>query len=290
MTEIARFFDLTSYSEADFARIISRLATTGVIAGRSNNLAITNGAGQVTVDTGEAFVEGFWYQNTAAKVLAIASNASATARIDRIVLALDRAANTLVAQVHQGVVGGGAPALTQVDGGNWEHEIAQVSVASGVQTLTDLRSYVRNYRQPIQRLSYTANTDLLSALATAANTNYDVLANQNFTLESAASGVSIDVRAGITMSQNAVGQYAIGKLVIDGADYAILGQQITQVANQFVNPIGSSHLWLPPGTLTTGVHTVRITIRGAAAGTASLRASTQSTWEFLQIQIVEFPP
>lgn len=144
MTERARFFDAASYTEGNFSEVLSRLGTTGVIAVRANRLAPSLSGSNVLVDTGEAFVEGFWYQNDASKAIAIPANASATPRVDYVVLHLNRTANTLIAELHTGVLGAGAPTLTQVPLGDWEYPIAQLSTASGVTTLTDVRTYSNN--------------------------------------------------------------------------------------------------------------------------------------------------
>lgn len=149
MTEVGRFFDAVSYTEADQAEVQARMWRDGVIAGVGNALNVTVGGGIANVDTGEAFVQGFWYKNTTSKPLAIPTNASATPRIDLVVLALDRTGNSLIAVLHVGVVGAGAPALTQVVGGQWEMAIASISTASNVSTLTDVRVYQSNMFNPM---------------------------------------------------------------------------------------------------------------------------------------------
>ena len=141
MAERYRYFDLTAYTEADFAEVQSRLKRDGVLPLRSNELAVTLGAGQVTVATGEAMVQGFWYQNTAPLNLAVAPNGTASARIDWVVLYLFRTSNIMALQIHTGTVGAGAPTLTQSPGGDWEMPLAQLSTTSGVTTMVDARSY-----------------------------------------------------------------------------------------------------------------------------------------------------
>lgn len=141
MAESYRFFDLHGYTESEFAEVEARKRRDGVLVDVGNRLAVTIAGSVANVDTGEAFVQGFWYKNTTSKSLAITANASATARVDLVVLKLDRDANTLTAQIHQGVLGGGAPAPTQVAGLVWELVLATVSTASGVSTVTDARTY-----------------------------------------------------------------------------------------------------------------------------------------------------
>jgi hypothetical protein len=140
MSEVARFFDGVLYGEGDQAEVQARMVKDGVIYNIANQLLVSSGgAGLASVATGEAFVQGFWYKNTSAKVLAITANASATARVDYVILRLDRVANTLEAVIKEGVVGGGGPVLIQIAGGTWEMPLAQISTASSVSTFTDMR-------------------------------------------------------------------------------------------------------------------------------------------------------
>jgi hypothetical protein len=140
MSEVARFFDGVLYGEGDQAEVQARMVKDGVIYNIANQLLVSSGgAGLASVATGEAFVQGFWYKNTAPKLLAITANASATARVDYVILRLDRVANTLEAVIKEGVVGGGGPVLIQIAGGTWEMPLAQISTASSVSTFTDMR-------------------------------------------------------------------------------------------------------------------------------------------------------
>lgn len=144
MAEVGRFFDGVLYSEGDQAEVQARMVPDQVYVGVGGQLAVSSGgAGFASVASGEAFVQGFWYKNTASKVLAITGNASVTARIDMVVLKVDRINNTLTAVIKDGVVGTGAPALTQIVGGVWEFPIAQISTASNVSTFTDMRTMYR---------------------------------------------------------------------------------------------------------------------------------------------------
>lgn len=140
MVEVARFFDAVSYGEGDQAEVQARMVRDQVCAGVGGQLQVSSGGvGFANVAAGEAFVQGFWYKNDAVKSLPISANAGATARVDLVVLRLDRTGNSLTAVVKEGVVGGGAPTLTQVVGGPWEFPIASISTASNASTFTDLR-------------------------------------------------------------------------------------------------------------------------------------------------------
>lgn len=152
MTETTYFFDGVSYTEgqqADFQA--SAMRPQGVFPESPlGTLTVTaiNGNMTITVGAGEALVQGFYYRNDANLVLAIASNVSGSLRVDRAVLRLDRAANSLLAVIKQGVPGAGAPALTQVAGGTWEFPLYTINVANAAASiisanLTDQRAYSR---------------------------------------------------------------------------------------------------------------------------------------------------
>jgi hypothetical protein len=93
---------------------------------------------QVKVKTGRAAVRGHWYESTAIETLTIAANASGNPRIDRVVLRLDPAANSVQLAVITGTPAGtpAAPALTLTDVGIWELPLARVAVANGAATIT----------------------------------------------------------------------------------------------------------------------------------------------------------
>jgi hypothetical protein len=133
MAEVARFFDVILYGESDQAEVQSRFRPTGVLYEAGSRLVVSAPGGMfVSVADGEAMVEGFHYKNTTAKPLAIASNTSGATRYDRIVLRLDRVANSLTAVVSQGTPGSGNyPAVTRVVGGMWEVPLAGVTVTNG---------------------------------------------------------------------------------------------------------------------------------------------------------------
>jgi hypothetical protein len=148
VVEVARFFDAVTYGETDQAEVQARFRPTGVLYEVGSRLAVSAPGGMfVSVADGEAMVEGFHYKNTAAKPLAIASNTSGATRYDRIILRLDRVANSLSAVIKQGTPGSGVyAALTQVAGGVWEIPLGGVGVTNGAlsivaSNLIDTRTY-----------------------------------------------------------------------------------------------------------------------------------------------------
>jgi hypothetical protein len=124
----------------------------------------------VRIGPGEAHVQGFQYINDANVDVSIGANSSGSTRIDVVVLRLNRSLNTLVLGVVAGTPGAGAPALTQVAGGNWEFPIANITVANGAASITggniaDVRVYSR---WPATALDATMATDAEVTSAVAA--------------------------------------------------------------------------------------------------------------------------
>jgi hypothetical protein len=133
---------------SDVWRILFQTDRTaqGPIEDYENELEVTNPAGtNIQVDTGAALVDGKFYESddAATTTFAIVAPLVAT-RIDRVVLRKLWAAQTVRAVVLTGVEGGGIPALTQVDGVQWEIPLAYYTITIGsVITLTDEREFSR---------------------------------------------------------------------------------------------------------------------------------------------------
>lgn len=116
MTERSYFHDGTAQSHASaapytvdqFARLTALVhATSGkyVLPEELNNLEVTSpgGTATVNVNSGKAFIEGYWYENDASVSLTIAANASTYGRWDRIIVEIDTEAETATLRVLQGV-------------------------------------------------------------------------------------------------------------------------------------------------------------------------------------------
>lgn len=109
----------------------------------TGGLIVNTGAGQVTVQTGVALVDGTFYKNSAAVNVAIPTPAAST-RVDRIVLRKDFGAQTVRVTRIAGVEGGGAPSVTQTDGVTWDVKLATVSITTaGAITVTQEAVAVR---------------------------------------------------------------------------------------------------------------------------------------------------
>lgn len=125
---------------------------TGVLKGKLNELSVyADSTGmQAKVKTGQAWVQGYFYQSDAEVVLPITTADPTNPRIDRVIVRVDWTANTIQLAVLQGVpaVSPSAPALTQ-NSTIWEISLAQVRVNATVTTIaavnvTDERTFSQN--------------------------------------------------------------------------------------------------------------------------------------------------
>lgn len=146
MAEDSRFFtsstgDTRSYSSANFAEVLNKVLTTGYFAGSGGELAVTASSPadmNINVATGEAWIQGYYYKNTASKVLAVTAADATNPRIDRVVLELDLVTNRLInLKMLDGTPAASpvAPTLTQT-ATTYQITLAQVYVAAGAGTIT----------------------------------------------------------------------------------------------------------------------------------------------------------
>ncbi len=157
--ETSRFFggpegSVPEYTQPQFAEVLSKIFSDGVFPDIDNELEVVECdpvALAVRVNTGEAWIQGFWYQNTAYLTKSLAAADPDNDRIDRIVLRLDTTTNFKIsAEVLTGTPAGSpaAPALTQTSS-IYEISLAQVLVEAGVTSIsnakiTDERDFVES--------------------------------------------------------------------------------------------------------------------------------------------------
>jgi len=148
MTEYSRFFggpegDIPEYTQVHDSEVYRLMFPTyGVITGEDNTLEVVETdpiALAVKVNTGWAFVHGFWYQNTAFVTKSLAAADPDDPRIDRIILRLDTTVDfEITIEVLEGTPGAvpAAPTLTQTDA-TYEISLAQVLVAALETSVSD---------------------------------------------------------------------------------------------------------------------------------------------------------
>lgn len=125
----------SSITESQWSEFVEFFLPTGVIRQQLLECQIFADASgmNVKVRTGQAFVRGHYYKNDATLTLTIAASDPTNPRIDRVVLRLDRTANTITAVVIQGTAAASptAPAITQ-SSTIWDVSLAQVRVNATV--------------------------------------------------------------------------------------------------------------------------------------------------------------
>jgi len=131
-------FDSTAVTETDYSRLFREFQSTGVADGVGGTSLYTyaDGTGMtVKVNAGFAIVRGHAIYSTATETLTIAASGTAS-RVDRVVLKLDPAANSITLAVKTGSAGSTPPALTQTDAGIWEMTLARVTVGANVTSIS----------------------------------------------------------------------------------------------------------------------------------------------------------
>lgn len=142
-------FDNQDTTETQYSKLFRELQTSGVadsIGGPAFAVSADGSGMKVFIQPGFALVRGHAVLSTAIEPVAIKAAASQV-RIDRVVLRLDPAQNSIIPAVIDGTPGSGAPALIQTDTGVFELPLGQVSVDPAVPTITvdkviDDRRYV----------------------------------------------------------------------------------------------------------------------------------------------------
>jgi len=139
--------DAGPYSDDDWSdrwrkTFVNDRTDEGILPNYENELEITGVASPISINTGAAFVDGKFYENDSSASVVIPSPTVST-RIDRIVLRKSWVAQTVRITRIEGIEGGVAPALTQVDGTTWDIPLYQVSITTGgAITLADERERI----------------------------------------------------------------------------------------------------------------------------------------------------
>jgi hypothetical protein len=132
------------YSQNQLAEVLEKIFSNGVFADIDNELEVTENdpaSMSVIVESGEGWINGFWYQNTTDLVKTLGAADPDDDRIDRIVLRLDTVTNLKISvEVLEGTPAGSpsAPSLTQT-ASTYEISLAQVLVEAGVTSVADAK-------------------------------------------------------------------------------------------------------------------------------------------------------
>ncbi|EFL15318.1 tail fiber domain-containing protein [Streptomyces sp. C] len=131
-------FDAQAVTETQFSQMFREFQDSGVVASfGSSGFTVTAGTAMtLNVSSGLAFLRGFMAQATATETVTIPA-ANTSLRVDRVILRLDPALNSVVLAVKTGTAGSSTPpSLTQTDTGIYELPLAQVTVNANVTSIT----------------------------------------------------------------------------------------------------------------------------------------------------------
>lgn len=146
-------YDSGEYACGDYANMQMSFQRDGYVLDYGDELEIVQSspaAMTVTLGSGRAWIQGYWYQNSEDKTITISAADAIYPRIDRVVLRLTPTAapRKIVAAVLTGTPGAtpSAPDLTQ-EAATYEISLAQIAVAAGeTQLLTaDITDERNNY-------------------------------------------------------------------------------------------------------------------------------------------------
>jgi hypothetical protein len=119
------------YSSVDMASYFSSFIGNGVYASPSSNLqVVANNTSTLTISAGKAWINGYYFESTAAENVTVSGNSTALPRIDRIVLRLDLTKRLIEFAVKQGTPASSpvAPGLTRTA---TVHELGLATVRVG---------------------------------------------------------------------------------------------------------------------------------------------------------------
>jgi hypothetical protein len=148
--------------DAEYEKIAAAFPYGVLGSPADTSVVYTTGGLQVLVraDKRAALHGHAWYSGSADDTLTITANSSGQTRVDRVVLRLDRSAWTVRAVVKNGTPGAGPPTLAQslADTGNFEMQLAQVTVPNGATGVTVTREEL-----------YVGSSSIRQALSTNGN-------------------------------------------------------------------------------------------------------------------------
>ena len=136
------------YMAEQFAKYFSRFIGNGVFITPASQLKVVPKAGEmgVLISIGDAYINGYWYQNDAVIAKKLSNASGVNSRIDRIVLRWDSSTRTIYSAVLQGTSAAlpEAPAVTR-SADVYELALADILIGKAIteikeENITDLRN------------------------------------------------------------------------------------------------------------------------------------------------------
>lgn len=269
-------------TEDGWAKMARLWLRTGVLRGELNALAVSApGSGMtVNVATGRAFIEGFFYENDAIKALAISAADPTNPRIDRIVVRLDRTANTMTAMVITGTPAGSPVAPAALSGSTqFDVTLGTVLVGAAVvivaaDKVTDLRSYAAPI---LDRLDFRSTVDSVADAAIRRTGAAALQVDGSLTVSAAIATPSSVTAAGVVQGYGFVARPAAGGISSDFSDSTNSRLFIEHPASGIVRlrtDPGNSLQFSIGGTQYALLQTVGLTITGGIGATGGVSAAS----------------
>ena len=205
MAEYSRFFGsegLIEYSQPQFAEVLEKIFSNGVFADIDNKLEVVENdpaSMSVIIKSGEAWINGFWYQNTTNLVKSLGAADPTNNRIDRIILRLDTTTDLKISvEVLEGTPSGSptAPTLTQT-AAIYEISLAQVLVGAAVTSIVNANITDERGRVTTQNVLLADNAVTTAKIADNAVTDIKIADSKIITTTIASSATPTPARTSV---------------------------------------------------------------------------------------------
>ena len=208
-----------TYGETQFSEWMratwtgDRYASEGVMPSLGNQLAVSGTSSPISVADGAAYVNGFYYQATAAVSLAVSTPTIGTTAF-RVNLAADQTAKTVRAVISMGTDGSTTlPSLTQTENDYWEIPLATGTIdTSGTISLTDARTFLHAVMAPASKRLGGSSSDWTSKGSTsyATGSQYWLCGAATMTFDSDNDSDTLTVTWPITFAYKPLVLYSVG--------------------------------------------------------------------------------
>lgn len=260
----------SDFTETEWSHLLGAAIPDGVITHADvlisqNKLAVSADSSimGVYVATGRGVVRGHLYQNDATLAVAVTAAHATLARIDRVILRLDRSARTVVAAVVAGTASGSpvAPALTRSND-IWEIPLARVTVAAAAGVIAaGAVSDDRLYAQ-----SVTESPRAVGGSGDSCGTGIEDMPDMSITQTTDGGAVTVIFQGWV--SAGTAGAATRLYVQIDGGSDVQVAEHVSNATNE----TGTVSVRYPVGTLAAGRHTCKIRYN-ASSGTATVSAN-----------------
>lgn len=233
--------DGTSYTAAQWRSIYRDTFTSGVMTG----LATTGAASPLSVSAGSAWIDGVYYQSTAAEALTVATPAATTA--GHVILRVDFATGVQTARLVAVRATSGSlvlPTLTTTSDTLFEMRLATFTItAAGAITLTDARTWLHpNARLDRSSIDGGTNTRIPYFDSTGRLTDSALMGFDGSTLHNTATNGAVELGARNTSNTPLVDFHSSGNDIDYDARIVASGGNAS-IGNATLNMLAGALQW-----------------------------------------------